>query len=120
VLFSRRGARRPLFAAALGAATLCRHVFSGESGPAGGCYWSGLSEREHLRGRSAQSLFRNPSPQLLRPSLSAQSRQHPQLAHNQHIDVHRLLVPHQVNVPVVPVRSRPVPFYLHDHVFFML
>src|SRR6266478_4615052 len=41
-------------------------------------------------------------------SLPAQSRQNAQLAHQQHINVHRLLVPHQVHIPVRSLRTRPV------------
>jgi len=42
-------------------------------------------------------------PQLL--PLPAHTCQHAQLAHNQQLDVYRLLVPYQMNIPVVSVVS---------------
>jgi len=55
----------------------------------------------------------------LRLPLAFHSGQNAKLAHNQQIDVHRLLVPHQMHVPVGPLGTRPVSFHMQDHVFFM-
>src|SRR5437879_852073 len=62
----------------------------------------------------------NPIPQSPLLSLPLHPGQNTQFPHDQHVDVHRLLVPRQPSRPCGPFGSCPGSFYVQDHVFFVL
>src|SRR5258708_27389233 len=78
----------------------------------------GRKEGGWFRAISAICCCKDPSVSLS-ASLAADSGQNAKFAKNQHINVYRLVVPHQAGVPLVPIGACAVSFDVKYHVFFM-